>query len=122
MESPQTLYDRVRSEITNIVLTMPATTTETQLQAWMTEVSRVVCQNHNSNFFKAFHAILEEEVRKLRPPQQRLVPTPEEVCSLDPKYWMTIKVHRDDWNGIEKTISRYSKKLVKPYRYKVIDP
>ena len=128
-DTPILLYARHQDEVCNILSQVDRDVPSNELETWIAKISKQLCGNKDSIFRTQFQKIIRKEARtilqdKIVDPKSEASATPktQDEKQWDPQLWATVKVFRDDLNKAQSGLTRYSKTLVKPIRFHVIDP
>jgi hypothetical protein len=128
-DTPIALYERHQDEVCNILSQVEREISSNELETWIAKISRQLCGNKDSIFRTQFQKIIRKEARmilqdKIIDPKSQASAAPkiQDEKQWDPQLWATVKVFRDDLNKAQSGLTRYSKTLVKPIRFQVIDP
>ena len=129
LETPIVLFERHQDEVCNILSQVEREIASSELETWIASISKQLCGNKDCIFRTQFQKIVRKEARtilhgKIADPKLGASVTPkvQDEKEWDPQLWATVKVFRDDLNKAQSGLTRYSKTLVKPIRFHVLDP
>lgn len=129
VDTPVILFERHQDEVCNILSQVEREISSSELETWIASISKQLCGNKDCIFRTQFQKIVRKEARtilqaKIIDPKLEApgVPKVQDEKEWDPQLWATVKVFRDDLNKAQSGLTRYSKTLVKPIRFHVIDP
>ena len=129
LETPIMLFERHQDAVCNILSRVETEIASSELETWIASISKQLCENKDCIFRTQFQKIVRKEARtilqsKIIDPKlvASTIPKVQDEKEWDPQLWATVKVFRDDLNKAQSGLTRYSKTLVKPIRFHVLDP